>query len=170
MINVIIYERESVNMNFCDFENRNILKYDLSLASVCTMKTGGNAKYAFFPNDKNDIRDIISFLKNNNIKCNVIGNGSNVIYPDEGYDGAVIIMSNMKNAYAVLENDKKVSVDMLNSADFKCPKVLHVYADAGLSLTSFAIKMCRCGYAGLEFAYGIPASIGGATYIQPAVP
>ena len=153
-------------MNFCDFESCNIIKYNFPLSTVCSMKTGGNAKYAFFPADVNRLRDIIFFLKKEKIKYRIHGSGSNVIYSDSGYDGAVVVTRDMKNTYAICNDGDKVSVDSLMNDRNSCSDTLHVYAEAGVSLTSFAKKMCKLGYCGLEFAYGIPASIGGAVYMN----
>ncbi len=146
-------------MMFSDFETLGIVKYDFLLSNVTSMKTGGAAKYAFFPENKFQLRDVIIFLKSKNIKYCLVGNASNVLFMDSGYDGAVVFTGKMK-AYYVLPEDCGVENYPCNDG------VLHIYAEAGVSLTSFAYKMLKDGYAGLEFAYGIPATVGGAIYMN----
>ena len=138
-------------MNFKDFEAKNIIKYNFNLATACTMKTGGCAKYAFFPTTKEEMAEVILFLKNEKIKYKILGNGSNVIFPDSGYSGAVVLTSGLRE------------LDIFGNSD---SDVLKLYVGAGYSLTSLALKMCKLGYSGLEFAYGIPASVGGAVFMN----
>ncbi len=147
-------------MNFSYFESINIIKYDFPLKSVCTMRTGGNAKYAFFPESIQQFKDVICFLKKSGIRFKVIGNGSNIIFKDEGYDGAVLVTINMKSIYDIIDGEYCEF-----NADLNLPVRL-LYVSAGCSLTSVASKLLRCGYSGLEFAYGIPASIGGAVFMN----
>ena len=139
-------------MNISDFESMNVIKYNFPLSTVCTMKTGGNAKYAFSPATVRELQEIVLFLRNEQIKFIVIGNGSNVIFSDKGYDGAVVLTANLKDI-----KDVEVS---------KNDNERYIYVGAGCSLTSVALKMSKQGFCGLEFAYGIPASIGGAVYMN----
>ena len=147
-------------MNLSYFEEKKILKYNFPLSNVCSMKTGGNAKYAFLPSEKKDIVEITDFLKTNRIKYKILGNGSNVLFPDCGYDGAVVLTSGMKEIYDI-KNGEYVSFDETNDKQER-----FIYVSAGVSLTAVSGKMSRLGYTGLEFAYGIPASVGGAVYMN----
>ncbi len=147
-------------MNLSYFEENNLIKYDFPLSSVCTMKTGGNAKYAFFPDNKEQLSLIIAFLKESDIKFIVIGNGSNTVFKDEGYDGAVVLTVKMKSLFDV-KNDKYCDFSNKYSEIDR-----YVYVSAGYSLTSLSAKLLRLGYSGLEFAYGIPASVGGAVFMN----
>lgn len=147
-------------MDILNFDNKDIIKYNFPLSTVCTMKTGGNAKYAFFPENKQQLSDIIVFLKNNNIKFKMLGNGSNTVFKDEGYNGAVILTQNMKSVFDVTDDGMSVFFENCEQDERK------IFVEAGYSLTSLASKMCRCGYTGLEFAYGIPASVGGAVFMN----
>lgn len=140
-------------MKMSDFESMNIIKYNFPLSTVCTMKTGGNAKYAFFPSTIHELRETVLFLKNEKIKFCVIGNGSNVIFPDKGYDGAIVLTANLK-AFSDIEIPSRREGER------------YIYVGAGYSLTSVALKLSKQGFCGLEFAYGIPASIGGAVYMN----
>ncbi|MCX7770339.1 MAG: UDP-N-acetylmuramate dehydrogenase [Proteobacteria bacterium] len=117
------------------------------LSNHCTWKIGGTAKYIVFPNDEKELELILDFAIKNNILWYVIGNGSNILFPDEGIDGIVIKMNRgFKN---------KCCISYKNRED------VVVYLSAGLLVSealSFLIKM---ELEGLEFISGIPGCIGG---------
>ncbi len=147
-------------MNFDCFEKVNIIKYNFPLSTICTMKTGGCAKYAFFPENTKQLSDIILFVRENGIKYKILGNGSNTIFKDSGYDGAVIVTLAMKSLYDIKEGA------FCEFSDDYCASERLIYASCGYSLTSLSSRLSRLGYCGLEFAYGIPASVGGAVFMN----
>jgi len=83
--------------------------------------------------------------KENNIKYKIIGNGSNLIFLNKYYDGILIKLEEMNE---LMINENKIVVG------------------AGYSLIRLANKMSKLGYSGLEFATGIPGTIGGAIYMN----
>lgn len=147
-------------MDLSFFEENGLLKYDFPLCSVCTMKVGGNAKYAFFPQTNEQLVEIISFLRKNGIKYKILGNGSNTVFKDEGYDGAVIITTAIRFIHDISDNG------LLDFSEDNESKERYIYVSAGYSLTALAGKLSRLGYTGLEFAYGIPATVGGAVFMN----
>ncbi len=147
-------------MNLSDFELMGIVKYDFLLSDVTSMKTGGIAKIAFFPKGKNELREVMDYIKKESIKYIVIGNASNILFSDDGFDGAVIFTEKMKNTFALTKKD----IDNLNVN--ASAGSFYIYAEAGVSLTAFSYKTLKDGFSGLEFAYGIPASLGGAIYMN----
>ena len=118
------------------------LYFDFNLASHTWLKTGGNADIFFIPKDVNDLRKFLKIIKNN-LPFYILGAGSNTLFRDFGFDGAVIKLS--KNFdYVKFINNKEFKV----GAATNCIK-----------LARFLAK----NYAtGLEFFSGIPGSIGGA--------
>ena len=118
------------------------LSFNFNLASHTWLKTGGNADIFFVPEDLNDLRKFLKSIKND-LPFYILGAGSNTLFRDLGFDGAVIKLS--KNFdYIKLINDKVFKV----GAATNCIK-----------LARFLAK----NYAtGLEFFSGIPGSIGGA--------
>ena len=118
------------------------LSFNFNLASYTWLKTGGNADIFFIPEDVNDLRKFLKSIKNN-LSFYILGAGSNTLFRDFGFDGAVIKLS--KNFdYVKFINDKEFKV----GAATNCIK-----------LARFLAK----NYAtGLEFFSGIPGSIGGA--------
>ena len=118
------------------------LFFNFNLASYTWLKTGGNADIFFIPEDVNDLKKFLKSIKNN-LSFYVLGAGSNTLFRDFGFDGAVIKLS--KNFdYIKLINDKEFKV----GAATNCIK-----------LARFLAKHCATG---LEFLSGIPGSIGGA--------
>ena len=126
-------------------------KYNVRFEANCdmsahtTFKIGGAAEFALFPLDTDAFIGAVSTLSDNGIKFMTVGNGSNLLFSDEGYDGVVIITTQMKNIRA--DGNR-------------------IYADAGAPLTKTAIAARDASLTGFEFAYGIPASIGGAVYMN----
>ena len=112
---------------------------DASLKRYNTYRLDVIAKYLVFPNNKEEFRDILKFLTNKKIKYVVLGNGSNVIFKDDYYDGVVILLNKL--------NKMKIDDDL-------------VVVDAGYSLQKLALEVSNMGLAGLEFATGIPGLVG----------
>ena len=117
-----------------------------TMKNYSSMKTGGTAKCAYFPETETELSEIVKTLKNENKKYIVLGNMSNVLLPDEEIEVALIVTTEMKNVTKTGE--------------------LTVYAEAGASFTKLALDASKSGLSGLEFAYGIPGSVGGAVYMN----
>lgn len=110
--------------------------------SHTTFKVGGVCKYYVTPCDVQQIQDLIKLFSDNEISYLILGNGSNVLVSDSGYDGAIICLArNMTNIVV---------------------KGTSVNAQAGVMLPVLATTVARMGLSGLEFAQGIPGSVGGA--------
>lgn len=135
-----------------DFENRlapifplkNIL-IDEELKRHLYIKIGGKADYLLFPKTYKELKEIISFFKGEDIPITIIGRGSNLIVRDGGIRGAVISLSKI--------NKIKIEGD-------------YVYAGAGASLIKTAKVAMDNHLTGLEFASGIPGTIGGAVFMN----
>ena len=115
---------------------------DEPLKNHTSIRIGGGAKLLVKPKTKKQVTACINFFVTNNIKFFVIGNGSNLLVSDDGYDGVVIKLGRNLCGYKISDNS--------------------IYADAGMSLFELN-KICKLnGLSGLEFSYGIPGSVGGA--------
>ena len=107
-----------------------------------TFRIGGPARFFYVPKNIEELKLIIQYCKNEKLKYMIIGNGSNMLFLDEGFDGAVICVgSSMGN----------INVDNIS-----------VYAEAGALLSKVASSARDAGLTGMEFAAGIPGTIGGA--------
>ena len=113
----------------------------LPLSSKSSFKIGGKADLAVFPKNASELEYIMAYLKDREMPYIVVGNGSNILFEDDGYRGCVIFTEKMNG----------VTVDG-NS----------ITAGAGMSFTALAAAAKNASLTGLEFAYGIPGSVGGA--------
>ena len=130
------------------FLNEKNIKFvrDMSVASLSTFKIGGIASIAIFPSSSQELCDAALALRDMQIKFEVIGNASNILFGFEKYNGALIFTSGI-DAYTV-ENEK-------------------IYAECGSSLVRMSNVAKENSLCGLEFACGIPARVGGA-YVMNA--
>ena len=120
-------------------------KENVSFKTLTTYKTGGNARVVFYPSDVNCLKEALKFLKENNISFKVFGNGSNILASDDNYNGVIIKLTN------------------LNKMKFEDGKI---EVEAGYNFALLANTVTKKGYSGLDFACGIPASVGGAVYMN----
>lgn len=118
---------------------------DVPLSNYTTYKVGGIAKVLIYPSNIDKLVELLKILKNQNIKYTVLGFGSNVLFSDNVYDGVII------------------KLDEFDHIEFTDNKVT---AGAGASLMKVALMSVRKGLSGLEFATGIPGTIGGAVYMN----
>ena len=118
---------------------------NVSLADHSTFKIGGPADYVAYPKSESALCALVDYLNDENIKYIVVGNGSNVVFSDEGFRGVVIITTHLKKIRKIGNT---------------------IYAECGVSLTALAVYAQKHGLTGLEFAYGIPGSVGGAVYMN----
>ena len=110
-----------------------------------TYKVGGKAICAVIPEDEGSLITLLQYLRENNIKYKLLGNGSNVIFNDAGYDGVIIKLDNF-NSLKIINN--------------------RIVVGAGYPFNKLAIRVSRLGFTGLEFAAGIPGTVGGAVYMN----
>ena len=123
---------------------------NVDIGAISSMKTGGKAKKAVFPSSEQELKDAVRELYRSGEKYYVLGNMSNVLIPEGELDFVPVVTTGVKGFSAEKGEDGRV----------------HVYAGCGASLTKLAYEMCKKGYAGMQFAYGIPGSIGGAVYMN----
>lgn len=119
-------------------EDIKILK-NQSLKDFCTFKIGGKAKYVYICNTTTALISAIKHCKKKGIKFKVIGLGANLLFSDNGYNGAIIV--NRTNKVLFRNNN--------------------VYADGGVNVTNLIKKCYIRSLGGLENLSGIPATIGG---------
>ncbi|MBR1983177.1 MAG: UDP-N-acetylmuramate dehydrogenase [Clostridia bacterium] len=115
------------------------------LKSNCGYVVGGNAKYYVEPTTVVSLRTIIELSTVNQVKYKVIGNGTNLLISDNGYDGIVICTRRIKG---IKENNGKV------------------VCSSGENLSSLINFCLENGYCGLEQLCGIPATVGGAVVMN----
>ena len=116
------------------------------LAAHCTFKIGGPARLFVQPVDHAQLCRTVALCKAQSVRYYLLGNGSNILFADEGYDGAVLDISSMQDAVEVHGTQ--------------------LTAGAGVRLSALCKTALEHGLTGLEFAYGIPGTVGGAVYMN----
>lgn len=130
-----------------------IIRRDVVLKPLTTMKTGGPAAFFAEPSSEEEIIELLSYAEAKGIEVFILGNGSNVIADDRGFDGLIIKLgSNMSQI--TIEDDP---------AD---PEYGFITAGAGCLLSKFGNQAAAEGYEGAEFSCGIPGSVGGAVFMN----
>ncbi|HPF83018.1 MAG TPA: UDP-N-acetylmuramate dehydrogenase [Bacilli bacterium] len=118
---------------------------NIDLKEYTTYKAGGKGRLLVIPSSVEQLMRLIDYIKTNNIKYKVLGNGSNLLFSDELYDGILI------------------KLDSFNDIDITGKEIR---VGAGFSLIKLALIAARNGLTGLEFASGIPGTVGGAIYMN----
>ncbi len=118
------------------------IKESILLKNHTTFKIGGPAKYFCFVKNKEELIEAINFTKENNFPLFVLGSGSNVLALDKGFNGLVV---KMQNSRFEIQDSK-------------------IFAESGLSLSKTIDEAKKASLSGLEWAVGIPGTIGGAVY------
>lgn len=121
------------------------IKAKQKLEDFTTYKLQGEIKLVAYPKSVDDLRKLLLFLRTNDIKHMVIGRGSNLIFVNDYYDGVLINLEEFNG----IEIDEDT-----------------VVSGAGVNLIKLAYKVSRAGLVGLEFAAGIPGTVGGAIYMN----
>ena len=119
---------------------------DVPLSSMTTLRIGGIAKYVVYPETDVALDSILRLLKKNNVPWKFLGKGSDILASDDPYDGVIIRLDREYN----------------HSYFQDCM----VTAQAGCSLVVLAYDAMKHGLSGLEFACGIPGTVGGAIYMN----
>lgn len=124
-----------------------LYKQNISLKNYTTLHIGGNAEYIVFPQSVYEIKICIEIFNEYNYMYIVLGRGSNVLVLDEGYKGAVIILT-----------DQFSHIEILNET--------YVKVESGMTLKALCQFCLKQNLTGLEFACGIPGTVGGAVYMN----
>ena len=115
------------------------------MSEYTTYKVGGKALAIIFPDNIDKLIKLLDYLHKEKIKYKIVGNGSNLIFSDDNYEGVIIKLDEFNNLEI---RDNIVNVG------------------AGYNLIKLSLKVARLGLVGLEFASGIPGTVGGAVYMN----
>lgn len=121
------------------------IKENSPIAPYCSMKAGGNAKYLCFPENPDELKACILYMREKDVKTLILGNASNTLFSDEGYDGAIIFTTRI--------NRVQVSGNRIT-------------AECGAPLSSISTVAAKEALTGLEFSYGIPGTVGGGVFMN----
>lgn len=130
----------------CQLEEIPVL-WDEPMKNHTSFKIGGPAAALCAPKDRRQLRELVGFVQREGVDSWYIGNGSNLLVSDEGLNGIAILLDSSFDGE--IELDGTV-----------------LLAPAGKKLSAVCAAACAAGLTGLEFAYGIPGSVGGAVYMN----
>lgn len=122
-----------------------IMKFDQPLSLYSYTKTGGKADVIVFPESREEVQAILQWVEEEQAPLTIFGNLSNLIVRDGGIDGVVMILTQMA----------KIEAD-----DYG------IYAESGASIIETSRHALTQSMTGLEFACGIPGSVGGAVFMN----
>lgn len=117
------------------------------MSKYTSFKCGGNASLLIIPDSVGGIKMIIDFCREKGVEPLVIGNGSNLLVTDGGINGVVIKIGTKLSMLELLDETT-------------------IYCQAGASMKSLCMFALENSLSGLEFAYGIPGTLGGAVYMN----
>ncbi|SCZ79932.1 UDP-N-acetylmuramate dehydrogenase [Acidaminobacter hydrogenoformans] len=147
-LNIEYYETRATEMinKLLETLTRQEVKASAPLSALTSFKIGGPADVLIEPATVEGAADAISTLKDAGYPYMVIGNGSNLLFSDKGYRGAIL---------RIADNLTKVEINETR-----------VVAEAGILLSKLASQLMDRSLAGFEFASGIPGTLGGAVYMN----
>ena len=117
------------------------------LSQHTTFKIGGKADYFVKVDTAEQLREVLNICKENNVPKYIIGRGSNLLAPDSDINAVIIELDGDFKGISLLNDDV-------------------IYCGAGVKLSATCIFAKDKGLSGLEFAYGIPGSVGGAVFMN----
>ena len=119
---------------------------NIPLSKMTKLIIGGVARYVVYPENTLSLQGVMNKLNQNHIPYKVIGKGSNLLCSDEPFDGVIIRLDRyLCNAY--FDNE-------------------HLVAEAGCSIIALSYEAMKNELSGLEFASGIPGTVGGVTFMN----
>ena len=122
-----------------------VYKTEYSLREHVSFRVPCEASLVLFPTSEQQMCDALAILDASGVRTEILGRGSNVLFADEHFDGAVILTSGLSSF--CIDNER-------------------VTAACGVGLTPLAASARDASLSGLEFAFGIPASVGGAVFMN----
>ncbi len=119
---------------------------DCPLSEYVTFRFGGACRALVSVNSAESAAELLRYLRSSSIKYGIIGRGSNILVPDEGFDGVVLLFG---GDFAEIETDGNI---------IKC--------SAGALLASACVRAQQNSLTGMENLFGIPGTVGGALYMN----
>ena len=123
------------------------LKYFEPMSSHTSFRIGGEAEVMAFPKNTVELADILEQAAALGVNPRILGAGTNVLAPDNLLEGIVICLKDCMDGIELLDGDK-------------------IRVMAGVTMTRAAVFAANHGLSGLEFAHGIPGTVGGGVYMN----
>lgn len=135
-----------IENKFCTCLGSDNVKLQEPMSKHTTFRIGGPADFYLCPHSTKEVQQTVQICKEENLPYFILGNGSNLLVSDKGYRGAII---------QLWKNFSDISV-----------KDCCITAKAGALLSKVAAEALEEGLTGMEFASGIPGTIGGAVFMN----
>ncbi len=123
------------------------LKYNEPMAAHTSFRIGGGAEIMAFPKSASELSALLRLCEGIGIRPAILGAGTNVLAPDAGLDGVVICLKDCLSGMERLDDNR-------------------IRIMAGVTMTRAAVFAANIGLSGLEFAHGIPGTVGGGVYMN----
>ncbi len=123
------------------------LKYSEPMSKHTSFRIGGGAEVMAFPKNEEELAQLLKTSALLDVKPAILGAGTNVLAPDGGIPGLVICLKDALDGIEQLDDT-------------------HIRVMAGVTMTRAAVFAANLGLSGLEFAHGIPGSVGGGVYMN----
>ena len=130
---------------------RDSFSFDEPLQKHTTFRIGGPADVLAAPREDTQLLALLAYIRSAGLRSVIIGNGSNILFPDRGFRGIVIKLGAEFSGITLHE---------------EADETVTLHARAGTLLRRLANTACEAGLGGLEFAAGIPGSVGGAVFMN----
>ena len=123
------------------------LKYNAPLRHHTSFRIGGEAEIMAFPRNSTQLRDVLCQAAIHGVLPKILGAGTNVLAPDDGIAGIVICLKDCLDGIEIIDEH-------------------NIRVMAGVTMTRAAVFAANKGLSGLEFAHGIPGTVGGGVYMN----
>ena len=121
--------------------------FNESLSKHTSFRIGGNAEVMAFPENSRQLSELLQLCSELGEKPRILGAGTNVLAPDEGVSGVVICLKDRLNGMERLDDTR-------------------IRVMSGVTMTRAAVFAANLGLSGMEFAHGIPGTVGGGVYMN----
>lgn len=123
------------------------LKFHEPMSNHTSFRIGGPAEVMAFPKTSQELAQLLQTAASMGVKAAVLGAGTNILAPDEGLPGLTICLKDALNGMEHLEGNR-------------------IRVAAGVTMTRAAVFAANHGLSGMEFAHGIPGTVGGGVYMN----
>ena len=140
--------------NLTDFQRKTAaflpeieLRFDEPMSLHTSFRIGGAAEVMALPKNREELAKLLKMSALLDCKCAILGAGTNVLAPDEGISGLVVCLKDCLDGMEQLDDT-------------------HIRVMAGVTMSRAAVFAANLGLSGLEFAHGIPGTVGGGVYMN----
>ena len=123
------------------------LRFDEPMSKHTSFRIGGGAEVMAFPKSADELSALLKTSALLDVRPAILGAGTNVLAPDEGMDGLVICLKDCLSGMEQLDENR-------------------IRVAAGVTMTRAAVFAANLGLSGMEFAHGIPGTVGGGIYMN----